>query len=109
MHDLSSSPEILFFALMVCATARGDLSELEPSIGWNRSFSILGSALMIGAIVSAMLYGSLLFSSLFESSLGAEAVLFRSRLLIPSIVFAFVFLGISTWTEILLGKLDDKP
>ena len=107
-EDMAGSPEILFFALMLSATAMGDLSEVVPGVGWNPTFGVLGSSLMIGAVFSAILYGSLLSSFLFETTFGAHAELFRSRLFIVSVSLAVLLLAVSTTTEILLGRIEPK-
>lgn len=106
--DMAGSPEILFFALMLSATAMGDLSEVVPGVGWNPTFGVLGSSLLIGAVFSAILYGSLLSSFLFETALGTQAIYFRSRLFIVSISLAVLLLAVSTVTEVLLGRIEAK-
>jgi hypothetical protein len=106
--DLAASPEILFFALMVSATAMGDLSEVLPAVGWSPTFGILGSFMLLGAVFSAILYGGLLSSLLFGDILGPAAKSFRSGLLIMSVCLAVVLLIVSTLTEILLGKIEAK-
>lgn len=102
---VASSPEILFFALMVSATAMGDLSEIAtPLGGWDITFRILGSALLLGAVWSAILYGSLLY----DSVIGPGSVAFRSRLLIVAVGLAAVLFVLSTLVEMLIGKIEGK-
>lgn len=108
VDDLAKSPEILFFALMVGATAMGDLFEIAPTIGWNPTFGILGSFLLIGSMFSAILYGSLLFSLLYYDSIGSSANSFRFGLLLVSMILAAILLLVSTLTEILLGKIEPQ-
>lgn len=102
--DIAKSPEILFFALMVSATALGDLFELFPSIGWDALLSTMGAILLIGAMFSAILYGGLLYNSMVEA--GAEA--FRSRLLTYSVILAIALFAVSTATEVMLGRIEGK-
>ncbi len=101
---VANSPEILFFALMVSATAMGDLSEIAAPLGWDLTFRILGSALLIGAVFSSILYGSLLY----DSVIGPGSAAFRSRLLTVSIVLAVVLFIVCALVEILLGRIEVK-
>ena len=39
-NAIENSPEILFFSLMVSATAMGDLSEIAKPLGWDIIFRI---------------------------------------------------------------------
>lgn len=102
--DVAKSPEILFFALMVSATALGDLFEIFPSIGWDALLGIMGAILLLGAVFSAILYGGLLYNSMVET--GAES--FRARLLGYSMFLAVGMLAVSTATEVLLGRIEGK-
>ena len=106
LGNIASSPEILFFTLMVCATALSDRNEIDQISKSQTVFQLLGSALIIGAVFSAILYGILLYNNIFEH----DAVGFQS----PSffwfeIVFAIIFLVIGTVTEVIIGQIEDKP
>lgn len=102
--DIAKSPEILFFALMVSATALGDLFEIFPSVGWDALLVIMGAILFIGAVFSAILYGGLVYNSMIET--GAES--FRSRLLFYSLFLAIGLFAVSTATEVMLGRIEGK-
>ncbi len=102
--DIAKSPEILFFALMISATALGDLFEILPSVGWDVLLVIMGAVLFVGAMFSAILYGGLLYNSMVEA--GAES--FRSRLLSYSVFLAIGLFAVSTTTEVLLGRIEGK-
>lgn len=101
-ETLANSPEILFFSLMVSATALGDLSELAEPLGWDLTIRVLRSALFLGAMFSAILYGSFLYDRVIGP--GSEG--FRLRLLQVSAWLAVVFFTVSTIAEILLARIE---
>ena len=98
---VSNSSEILFFALMVSATAMGDISEVTVPVGWDLRFRVFWSCLLLGGIWSAILYGGLLYDSI----IGPGSPSFRSRLLVLSIIVAVLLFLVSTIVEILLGRI----
>jgi hypothetical protein len=102
--DIAKSPEILFFAIMLSATALGDLVEIFPSIGWDVLLGAMAAILFIGAVFSAILYGGLVYNSMIET--GAES--FRSRLLFYSMFLAIGLFAVSTATEVMLGRIEGK-
>jgi hypothetical protein len=99
-NEIASSPEILFFTLVVCASAMGDLSESTALIGRTVTASALYSAFLLGLISSAILYGCLLYDGIA----GPGSVGFRLQLLRMSVVLAAVFFLVSTIAEIYLGR-----
>ncbi len=101
--DIAQSPEILFFALMISATALGDLSEVIPSVGLDALLGALAAILLIGSIFSAILYGGLLYNSIMDTD-----PIFRARLLNYSIFLAVSLFGVSTLTEVMLGRIAGK-
>ena len=105
IEALTSSPDILFFALMISATAMGDMSETAAPLGWDITFTILGSALLLGAVTSAILYGSLLYDSIVIPG-SAD---FRERLLWVSIGLGVIMFILGTVVEVLIGKIEGKP
>ena len=105
--DIAASPEVLFFALMVSATAMGDLFELIGSTDWKPSLGILGSSMLLGGALAAILYGALVSSLLYNDAIGPDAKSFRSGLLIVSLALGLVLLVVSTLTEVLIGRLED--
>lgn len=104
IQDFSNSPEILFFALTISATAMGDLSEIASPLGWDIYFSIFGSALLLGAVFSSILYGSLVYDSI----IGPGSMEFREKLLVFSIGLAIILFFLSTVVEVLIGKIEGK-
>jgi MFS family permease len=63
---LSRSPELLFFSLMLNATSLGDLTDVSLQKKHHDMIGIFRSAFLIGAVVSSILYGSLLVENVFE-------------------------------------------
>ena len=104
---IANSPEILFFTLVVCASAMGDLSESTALVGRTVVASILFSALLLGLISSAILYGCLLYDGI--AGPGPASVNFRLQLLRMSVALAVVFFGVSTIAEIYLGRNEANP
>lgn len=101
LNDLSSSPELLFFAIMLNATALGDLSEVAPGIGSETLYRVLHSALLLCALVSAIFYGCLVFESVFQIA----NPLFRWRLLFISFSLDAVSLLLATSAELFLARI----
>lgn len=99
----ANSPEILFFALMVSATALGDLSEVRVSIGKDLLLQVSSSCLLLGTVVSAILYGALLHDSI----VGPNSVSFQGNLLNLAIIVAVMSFVASTTVEVLLGRIID--
>jgi hypothetical protein len=104
VNDLSSSPEILFFALTISATAMGDLSEVAIPIGWDITLTIFGSALTLGAVLSAIIYGCLLYDSIISTG----SIVFHERLLWISVSLSIILFVLSTAVEIIIGKIEGK-
>jgi hypothetical protein len=99
---VANSPEILFFALMVSATAMGDLSGIATPVGWDVTLKILGSALLLGAVWSAILYGCLLYDSI----IGPGSIAFRSQLFKVAVGLAIGLFLLSTTVEVILGRIE---
>ncbi|WP_414583120.1 hypothetical protein [Scytonema sp. PCC 10023] len=62
------------------------------------------SALLLGAVTSAILYGSLLYDSI----IGPGSENFRERLLWVSIGLPLVMYILGTLVEVLIGKIEEK-
>lgn len=101
---LANSPEILFFAIMVSATAMGDLSDITGILGWDILLRIIASTLLIGAIFSAILYGSFLYDTI----IGPGSLVFRARLFRISIWLSIVLFVLGTLVEILVARIEDQ-
>jgi hypothetical protein len=53
-----NSPELLFFSIMVCASAVGELSTPAVRRGWRRAFlGLTFGGLLVVAVLSAVLFG----------------------------------------------------
>lgn len=100
-QTLASSPEILFFCLMVSATALGDLSEITASVGWDLRLRVVWACLLFGAIWSAILYGALLSHTIP----GPATPSFQSNLLKVSVGIAVPLFLVSTLAEVLIGRI----
>lgn len=103
VNTINDFPEILFFSLMVCATTVADLRGLEKPSKWNKTFQVLESILLLGAVGSAILYGGLRFAGIINPD-----VVFRERLLIYSIVVTVLLFLLSLSSEILIALVDLK-
>ena len=101
---VANSPEILFFSLMVSATAVGDISEVAVPIGWDLRLRMFSSCLLLGAIWSSILYGGLLY----DTVIGPGSPSFQSRLLTLSVLTAVLLGVVSTIVEALLGRIRDE-
>ena len=102
--DAVATSEVLFFALMVSAVAGGDIKDCVTDRKRNDTFRILESSLLIGAFLSAILYGAFVYDNVAEQ----HSSVFQARLPIVSITLASVLFVLSTLTEMLLGKLESK-
>lgn len=100
---VANSPELLFFALMVSATAMGDISEITTAIGEDIRIRISWSCLFFGAVWSAILYGALLYDSI----IGPNSASFQQRLLTLSIFVATLLFIVSTFVEVILARTID--
>jgi len=104
VDTINDFPEVLFFSLMVCATTVGDLRGLEKPARWKLILLILESALLLGAVFSAMLYGGLRFAGIINPD-----VSFRTWLLNCAILLTVIFFFLSLTAEILIALVDLKP
>ena len=99
---LVNSPEILFLALTVSATALRDLYESAAMLGKDWLYNILYYALFLGLIASAVLYG--LFT--LDSVSNPDVPLFRASLLKYSVGLTLVLCLCSAITVVLLSKIE---
>ena len=103
IRALEDSPEILFFSLMICATALGDLQEVRSAVGRDVPLSVLSSALLLGAAVSAILYGSLAYDKIITGG----TPLFQKNLLAVSLAVAGTFFVLALLVQILVAKIEE--
>jgi uncharacterized membrane protein len=99
--SISASPEFLFFAIMLNATALGDLSEISPALRGKLRYSVLHSAILLCAVISAIFYGCLVFEGTFQSG----PAIFQERLLILSFLLDAVSFVLTTAAEVLLARI----
>ena len=99
---LANSPEILFFALMISATAVGDLLAVPKPEDNGIVFQILWSALLLGAVFAALLYGVFLYVSIMNPA----ASDFRVGLWGVSVWLAVTFAIVSTLAEAWIGQME---
>lgn len=99
----SNSPEILFFGLMLCATAVGDIFEISPT-RWNTFFTICGFLLFLSAIALAAQYGNFLHSLVTTPS----AVQYRYNILSDSWYPIVAVVALSSLVEFLLGLVEEN-
>jgi hypothetical protein len=102
--QLSESPEILFFAIMVCATTTGDLHELFNPIRWDTRLRILFSFMLFGAIFSSVLYGSFLYDTL----IGSNSELFKQNLFQVSIYLTLSLTLVALLVQILIARVEEQ-
>lgn len=87
-EEIAKSPELLFFSLMVCATALVDLADIKRIEGTkDRFLEVFRSSLMLGAIMTAILFGALQFADVLELSKLDPTT---SKLFYPAIWYASV-------------------
>ena len=95
------SPELLFFSLLLCSVTLGDLSNLKGQRS-SLLLSLLYSSTLLGAIFSAVLYGSFLQDNIVNGS-GSP---FQSRVLTISIWMALIFFALTTITQIAIARKE---
>jgi hypothetical protein len=86
------SPEVLFFCVMLCATALGDINEVSSKAPPTRKLKVARIFLLLFGFVSATLYGALALDTLE----GPGHAVFQRNLFWSSVVFATVLAGIAT-------------
>lgn len=101
IQTVADSPEILFFCIMVSATALGDLSNVPTKPAkWDWVFQSAWGVLFLGAIGSALLYAFLLY----DNTVTPGPSVFRIRLLNLSLVLAVVYGILGTAIEVWIGR-----
>jgi hypothetical protein len=102
LRAVEDSPEILFFALMVCAVALGDIHEFRSAVRPDALIHATASALLLGVCASAILYGSFVYDKIMA---GGNPT-FQHRLLYVSIGLASVFLVAGTVLQVFIGRVE---
>ncbi|MCA9123866.1 MAG: hypothetical protein H6821_01010 [Planctomycetaceae bacterium] len=102
IDSMTRSPEVLFFSLMLNATALGDLADIaRPKKQHELTVSLFRSALLIGAVFSGILYGSLLFGTV----VGNVKAEFLQRLFTVSVVIALASFVMALVSEVFLSRV----
>jgi uncharacterized membrane protein len=105
VEAVAASPEILFFAIMVSATALKDSREVtEVTEGGVLLLKALESTLFFGAVFSSILYGALRYNTIVEP--GSDT--FRISLLQVSVWLALFLFVCGTIVEILISQIGEK-
>lgn len=104
IEALSVSPEILFLCLILSAMALADLSEIRPPQRLDVACKMLRYALLLGAVVSAILYGVLLHDCIVAPGRSA----FRMGLMKFAIGMTAVFIVVSTIAECVAGYIEQR-
>ncbi len=104
IDHLAESPEILFFAIMVSATATGDLHAIATPVGWDNLLRSLYSITLLGAVFCSVLYGTFLYDTL----MGSNSLDFRQNLFDLSIAITIAMTLISFVVEVLIARIEEK-
>ena len=101
VDSIVSSPELLFFSLLVCSVTLGDLSNLNTKKA-TLPVTLMYSSSLLGAVFSAILYGSFLQDSILNG-LGSA---FQTRVLAMSVWMSLVFLFLTTIAQIAIARKE---
>jgi hypothetical protein len=99
---VQQSPELLFFSLMICAAALGDLNEFTAIVGKDPVMRVLGSAMLIGAAFAGILYGGFVYAALPGQTSG----LFQRNLFQLSLILAPTSLFVATVVQVMIAKTE---
>jgi hypothetical protein len=97
----SMAPELVFFSLMVSVTAFTDVLDISEAIGWDVFLTLMGFALLAGALWSAVMYGIYLYSHV----LSVPSSVFQARFFFFASVVAGVLFALSLLVEIVISKV----
>jgi len=101
---LLNSPEILFLALMVSATALRDLYEASPFLRGEVLYTVLYYALFLGLILAAVFYGLFVLDSVNNPSTPeVRAALFKYANILTVVLCVCSFI-----TVLLLSRIESR-
>jgi hypothetical protein len=108
VSDISASPgvyapELLFFAIMISATALGDITDEVKIVGKAPSFQLVKGALLFGAIGVASIYGMYQYDTI----VGPGNIAFHNNITNFTLVFALILFVTSLLAEILVAKIRE--
>lgn len=95
------APELLFFGVVISATALGDLTDEEKLAGSSPIFQLVKGVLLFGAITTAAIFGVYQYDVI----IGPGNSIFRTNITGFSLVIAIVLFITSLLTEILIAKI----
>ena len=95
------APELLFFAIMVSATALGDITDETKMIGKAPVFQLLKGALLFGSLGLAAIYGM----NQYDTIVGPGNDTFRSNITNFTLVCAIILFITSFLAETLIAKI----
>jgi hypothetical protein len=101
---VAESPDVLFFSVMVCATALGDIVDAKSRLKTFQVWPPAVALLSIAAVLAAVLYGSLVFDTIANK----DPTEFRSRLLLVSAWLAGASLSLGTVIQAVIGLAEAK-
>ncbi len=104
VDTISRSPELLFFSLMINATALGDLSDVIQRRQKDLTVGLFRSAVLIGAISSAILYGGFVLETVTQ----AVGQSFARSVFATSIFLGIASFALGVVVQIFLGRIKQK-
>ncbi len=95
------APELLFFAIMISATAIGDVTDEQRVLGNEPLFQLIRGVLLFGAIAIAAVYGMYQYDAI----VGPGNTAFHRNISVFTLVVA-IFLGATSFlAEVLLARI----
>jgi hypothetical protein len=98
------APELLFFAIMISATALGDITDEVKIVGKAPTFQLVKGALLFGAIAIASVYGMYQYDTI----VGPGNIAFRNNITNLTVVLASILFVTSLLAELLVAQIRGK-
>ena len=95
------APELLFFAIMVSATALGDITDETKIIGNAPVFQLVKGALLFGSLGLAAVYGMYQYDTI----VGPGNIAFRNNITNFTLICALALFFTSLLAETLIAKI----
>lgn len=95
------APELLFFAIMISATALGDITDEAKMVGKAPVFQLIRGALLFGSLGVASIYGM----NQFDSIVGPGNINFRNNITNLTLICALTLFVTSLLAETLIAKI----
>ncbi len=99
-HPGVYTPELLFFSIMISATALGDVTD-EIKLYGNKAFQLTKGLLLFGSIGAAGIFG--MFQ--YDAIVGPGNVPFRENITKYSLIIAVFLFLVSFMAEFLVAKI----